>query len=277
MDISTLPRQQHKDLVAMLAGLEAIQAWIDENGCLVIGIGVLKGGTGKTTSTIFFALYLAIVLGLNVAVIDTDDNSQSVDNWHNIRDARGEDVKFTLYSYDPKDENAQDLDDMIEGLAANHQVILVDSGGAGKETYWEMCKVAHMLLLPVAPSGYEIARVRSSLRLADKSAKSKIEGDLQVTVFMVKCSGNNTLAQEQRPVLQNIVDTCETKFVSPTLAPEPFQISGSPDYPRSWETTPKRPQLQEFGQLFRFLMKDLVTEEAAEEEEATGETEEATV
>ncbi|MEU6362271.1 ParA family protein [Streptomyces albidoflavus] len=259
MDISTLPRQQHKKLMQALASLDEITLWIDENGCLVIGVGVLKGGTGKTTSTLFLALYLAIVLGLNVAVIDTDDNSQSVDNWHKIRDARDEEVPFTLYSYDPKDEESADLDDLIEQLKAVHQVVIVDIGGAGKETYWEMCKVANMVVLPVAPSGYEISRINASLRQAAKG--SKINPDLIVAVFMVKCSRNNTLAQEQRPVLQGIVDAQDSTKVNAILVPEELQISGAPHYPRSWETTPKRPHLQEFGQLLRYLMKPLTTNE----------------
>ncbi|MFH8483102.1 division plane positioning ATPase MipZ [Streptomyces sp. NPDC018055] len=261
MDISTLPRQQHKKLRAMLASVEEIKLWIDDHDCLVIGIGVLKGGTGKTTSTLFFALYLAIVLGLKVAVIDTDDNSQSVDNWHKIRDEREEEVPFTLFSYDPKDEESPDLDDLVESLKDQFQVIIVDTGGAGKEAYWEMCKAAHLMLLPVAPSGYEISRINASLRQAAKGTKAN--PDLRVMVFMVKCSGNNTLAQEQRPVLQRIVDTQDPALVNAMLVPEEFQISGSPDYPRSWETTPRRKELQEFGQLTKFLVKELVVGKVA--------------
>ncbi|MEV7675132.1 ParA family protein [Streptomyces sp. NPDC088752] len=254
MKTSTLPRQQHKKMLAQIASREEVLLWIDENGCLVIGIGVLKGGTGKTTSTIFLALYLAVTLGLKVAVVDTDDNSQSVDNWYQIREHRGEAVPFDIVSFDPKDEDA-DLDALIDSLKETHQIVIVDLGGAGKETYWEMCTVSNFVLLPVAPSGYEISRIRASLKQASKGAKAN--RDLRAAVFMVKCSGNNTLADEQRPVLEAILAE-DPAGVPTTLVPEQFQISGSPDYPRSWETTPKRAQLEEFGHLFRYLMKGLV-------------------
>jgi chromosome partitioning protein len=242
--------------MAQAASRDEIFAWLDENGCLVIGIGVLKGGTGKTTSAIFLALYLAIVLGLKVAVVDTDDNSQTVDAWYQIRESRDEEVPFDLVNYDPKDENGPDLDDVIEALKESYQVVIVDIGGAGKEAYWEMCKVANMVILPVAPSGFEISRLTASIRQATKGAKAN--PDLTVTVFLVKCSGNNTLADEQRPVLEAIVQSEDFSRVKAAVAPKEFQISGSPDYPRSWDTTPKRPHLEEFGLLFRHLMKGQV-------------------
>ncbi|MFJ4902850.1 division plane positioning ATPase MipZ [Streptomyces sp. NPDC088727] len=258
MKSSTLPRQQHKKLLEMVASYDEIRLWIDENGCLVIGVGVLKGGTGKTTSTIFLALWLAVVLGLSVAVIDTDDNSQTVDNWYRIREMMTppEKVPFDLYSYDPKDEDGPDLDDVIDELGQSHQVVIVDSGGAGKETYWEMCKSANLVILPVAPSGYETSRIKASLRQAAKGAKAN--SDLRVSVFLVKCSGNNSLAEEQRPLLEALIEAEDPAKVKAFMVPEEFQISGSPDYPRSWETTPKRAHLDEFGMLLRHLMKGLV-------------------
>jgi chromosome partitioning protein len=249
--------------MAQAASREEIFAWLDENGCLVIGIGVLKGGTGKTTSAIFLALYLSILLGLKVAVVDTDDNSQTVDNWYRIRENRVDDegnpapehVPFDLVNYDPKDEDGPDLDDVIEELKKSYQVVIVDIGGAGKETYWEMCKVANMVILPVAPSGFEISRIKASIRQAAKGTKAN--PDLAVSVFLVKCSGNNTLADEQRPVLEAIVKAEDPSRVKAAVVPKEFQISGSPDYPRAWETTPKRGHLEEFGLLFRHLMKGL--------------------
>lgn len=256
MKTTTLPRQQHKKLMAQLASREEILAWIDENGTLVIGSGVLKGGTGKTTSAIFLALYLAIILGLKVVVIDTDDNSQSVDNWHEIRENRNEHVPFDVFRYDPKDEDGPDLDDVIDALKESHQVVIVDIGGAGKETYWEMCKSAHLVLLPVAPSGYEVSRIRASIRQAAKGAKAN--SDLRVLVCMVKCDGRTTLPDEQRPVLEAIVASEGNGKVQVSLVPREFQISNSPEYPRSWETTPKRLALEEFGLLLRHVMKGFI-------------------
>lgn len=260
MKTSTLPRQQLKRL---LASQDEIRAWIDRNGCLVIGVGMLKGGTGKTTMTIFLALYLAAMLGLKVLVIDTDDNSQTVDNWYKIREARQEKVPFDLITYDAKDqdENAPDLDDVIDNFSANFDVIIVDSGGAGKEAYWELCQRAHMVLLPFAPSGFEWNRIAPTAKTAARGGKAN-ENRLKVFVCMVKCTGRNSLAADARPVVEAIMatkisDDVREKADIEFMAKD-FEISESPEYPRAWDETPKRTHLEEMGLLFRHAMKEVI-------------------
>lgn len=258
MKITTLPRQQHKELLSEFTlSITLIKDFIERVGCLIIGVGMLKGGTGKTTSSIFLALYISISLGLRVCIVDTDDNSQSVDNWYKVREQRDEELPFDLVTYDAKDPDGPDLDDVLEDLGGRYDVLIVDSGGAGKEAYWELCKTAHLILLPVAPSGYEIVRIAPTVKVANRGGKMN-ENELKILVYLIKCSGNNSLAEEQRGAVEAILGTIEKGKADIALVNENFEISGSPDYPRSWETTPRRNQLEEFGMLFRYAMKRVV-------------------
>lgn len=270
MSTSTLPRQNlHKTALSkaalVLASYEEIKIWIDKNGCLVIGIGMLKGGTGKTTMTIFVALYFALMLGLKVLVIDTDDNSQSVDEWYKVREQRPtpEEVPFSLITYDcdSRDADAPDLDDVINAHKNDFDVIIVDSGGAGKEAYWELCKTAHMVLLPLAPSGFEWNRIPATLKQAARGGKAN-EHRLKAFVCLVKCSGNNTLAEEGRPAIEAVLETKVDDEVRERIdlffPGEEYEISSSPDYPRAWNVTPKRTQLNEVGNLVRHALKEVV-------------------
>ncbi|WP_406485747.1 hypothetical protein [Streptomyces phaeochromogenes] len=59
---------RHKTLVKTTA-----HVW----DAFVIVVGMLKGGTGKTTSAWFIALYYAVVLGLPTLLLDADATSQS--------------------------------------------------------------------------------------------------------------------------------------------------------------------------------------------------------
>ncbi|MEU1824276.1 division plane positioning ATPase MipZ [Streptomyces abikoensis] len=259
MKTSTLPRQQFKRLLAeQTLSREQILEWIKTVRCLIIGIGMLKGGTGKTTSTIFLALYLSLCLGLKVCVVDTDDNSQSVDNWYKARERRTppEVVPFDIFTYDPKDEEGPDFEDVLEELSESFDVVLVDVGGAGKEAYWELCKSAHMVLLPVAPSGYETSRMAPTIKVAARGGRQN-PNTLKVFVTMIKCDRRTTLPQEQRAALEGALEAIDMDKlkVDVYFADKEFDISSSPDYPRSWETTPKIPQLGEYGLLFRHLMK----------------------
>lgn len=268
MRTSTLPRQQLKRL---LASQEEIKAWIDANGCLIIGVGMLKGGTGKTTMTIFIALYLSLILGLKVLVIDTDNNSQSVDNWYKVRENRVDDegnpapeeVPFNLVTYDcsNKAEDAPDLDVVIDSFRDEYDVLLVDSGGAGKVEYWELCQAAHMVLLPFGPSGFEWNRIAPTAKTAARGGKAN-GNRLKAFVCMVKCTGRNTLAADARPVVEAImaakIDDDIREKIDIVFVDKEFEISDAPEYPRSWDETPKRVHLEEVGLLFRHGMKEVI-------------------
>ncbi|MEU9405619.1 ParA family protein [Streptomyces sp. NPDC048281] len=260
MKTSTLPRQQLRKL---LASVDEIRIWINQNDCLVIGVGMLKGGTGKTTMTIFLALYLSLTLGLKVLVIDTDDNSQSVDNWLKVRENRQEKIPFDVTTYDAKDktEDAPELDDIIDSFREGYDVIIVDSGGAGKEAYWELCQSANLVLLPFAPSGFEWNRIPPTAKTAARGGKAN-ENRLKLFACMVKTTGRNTLAADARPVvdalMQAKIDDDTREKIDVFFVDEEFEISDSPEYPRSWDETPKRTHLEEVGLLFRHAMKEVI-------------------
>lgn len=257
MKTSTLPRQRLQEVTKRLMSRDEILKWVERLGCFIIGVGMLKGGTGKTTSTIYLALYLAKMLGLTVCVVDTDDNSQTVDNWYKVRERRGEEVPFDLVTYDPKDEDGPDFDDVLDELSKSYDVILVDVGGAGKETYWELSKTAHMLLLPMAPSGYETTRMPATLKQASRGGKQN-QNQFKVFMVLIKCDNRTTLPEEQLAALDGALEAIDVaQFrISVDLVGPDFLISNAPHYPRSWDLTPKTPDLEEYGVLFRYMMKE---------------------
>jgi chromosome partitioning protein len=264
---STLPRQRLQEVSRLMMSREEILERVKQLGCLIIGVGMLKGGTGKTTSTIYLALYLAKMLGLRVCVIDTDDNSQTVDNWYKVRERKNppEDVPFDLVTYDPKNEEGPDFDDVLEELSGSYDVILVDVGGAGKETYWELSKTAHMLLLPMAPSGFETTRMPATLKQASRGGKQN-PNRFKVFMVLVKCDNRTTLPDEQQAALEGALEALEATQqlrVPVDLVHEDFNISGATHYPRSWDHTPKTPDLEEYGVLFRYMMKQWAAAEVA--------------
>lgn len=65
--------------------LAAASAW----DAFVIVVGMLKGGTGKTTSAWFIALYYAVVLDLPTLLLDADATSQSAYDWFKVAQAAG--------------------------------------------------------------------------------------------------------------------------------------------------------------------------------------------
>lgn len=257
MSTKTLPRQEYKRLLReKTLPRDEILAWIRQAaGCLVIGVGMLKGGTGKTTSSIYIALYWAIVFDLKVCLVDTDSNSQSVETWYNLRKAEGAKVPFDLVVHDVGSSKGPDLETRITDLRDEYDVVVVDIGGGDKEAYWDLCTYANMLLLPCAPSGYETVRIPPSMKIALKAGKANenVSG-LNVFVIMVKCDSRTTLPEEQRAYLEAALGAMGQ---DDSLAEAAFQISNATHYSRSWEIIPSIKELEEFGLLMRHLMKEV--------------------
>lgn len=231
---------------------------------LIIAIGILKGGTGKSTTTLYAALWWAWKCGLKVCVVDTDENSQSLTTWYEMHKAMGDEIPFTLVEFDVS-KAAQGrgprLEDKLRELRREFDIVLVDLGGGDRETFGDACELAQVLLMPIAPSGWESSRLEATRVIANKHARLN-ETDLIATVILVKCSFKSSLPQETRYTLEHPIEG------DPFPLPHPyFDISQAPHHVRSWETMPRRSsELEEIGILMRHVMKDvmeMMLEEAA--------------
>src|SRR4051812_45955270 len=106
--------------------MEQKPAKLDLPQPLIITIGNLKGGVGKTTSAYFIACFFALVYGLRVLVIDADPLSQTGYSWFRKLIKAGIQVPFTLISF-PSPHVDDCVDDNAE--SGNYDVIIVDTGG----------------------------------------------------------------------------------------------------------------------------------------------------
>ncbi|MGW9067895.1 ParA family protein [Streptomyces yangpuensis] len=255
--------QTTRELRCLMASIEAIKQWIKERHTLVVGCGVLKGGTGKSTTILYLALWFAWSLGLKVGVIDTDNNSQSLGNWCRAHAALGEKIPFELIEHNPKDPNGPTLEKRIKQLRGSFDVLLVDLGGGDRETFTDFCILGDLLLMPSAPSGWETSRIQATLQTAARAARLNEHG-LTVYMFFVKCNFQTTLPEEQRAVLETDLSEIDEDFIPVPLVHPYFDISGTPHYVRSHEVIPRRSQLHEFGELMRHAMVEIMkVEEAA--------------
>lgn len=248
-----------RDMRRLVLGLPQIEeVLIALQQALVIGVGILKGGTGKSTSTLYMALWFAIVMRKRVCVLDTDSNSQSLSNWCAMHEAMGETIPFALVEHSVTDRKGPSLGQRLAKLRTEYDVVLVDIGGGDKEAYVDLCEYANLLLIPVAPSGWETSRLQASLETAQKAARLNDMG-LHVYVMMIKCNFTTTLPEEARAVLESPADG----MIPPPMMHPYFDVSGAPQYVRSWTETPKIRDLEEFGQVIRHAMTAIEIEETS--------------
>jgi chromosome partitioning protein len=254
--------KDERELLKLMAPVKAIVRWIKSRRGFVIGVGILKGGTGKSTTALYLALYFAIVLDLDVAVVDTDDNSQSLSRWVATHEAIGNKIPFTLIQHPARGADAISLKKRLRSLEGKHDVVIVDLGGGDKETFIELCARARLLLMPSAPSGWETDRIQATLQTAASAAVLNAEG-LDVYNFFVKGDFSTTLCDEEREAMSvDLIDEDEDFVLPPFLDPY-FDISKAPHHVRSWTVMPKRGDLEEWGQLIRHAMLGIIEEDAA--------------
>ncbi|MBF6164481.1 ParA family protein [Streptomyces gardneri] len=147
---------------------------------LVITLGNLKGGVGKTTSAFFLASYFASVHELRVLVIDADPLSQTGYSWYRRLVKGGIEVPFDLVAFP-----SRHVDDCITDNAADFDVIIVDAGGESAEIFKAAIPKSDELLLLTSVSPSEVKRVPSTFKAAEEAAAGS-DREIRVRVLMTK-------------------------------------------------------------------------------------------
>jgi chromosome partitioning protein len=167
------------------------------NGSLVIVIGMLKGGTGKTTSAVFLALEAAR-RGRDVELLDGDLTSQSAHDWANLARAAGQPLPFqvTRYPY------AEDIAEEITRRRAPGKVLVVDAGGGSAQFLEESCTQADALLMPLSPTAADARRLAATLTSAERAAaRNPSPAGLYVCCTLVKADRRTSQPRRWREQL----------------------------------------------------------------------------
>ncbi|MEV6767528.1 ParA family protein [Nocardia sp. NPDC051030] len=147
---------------------------------LVVTLGNLKGGVGKTTSAFFLASYFATVHELRVLVIDADPLSQTGYSWFRRLQKADIAIPFELIAFPSRHVN-----DCITDNAANYDVIVVDAGGESADIFKAAVPVSDELILVTSVSPSEVKRVPSTYRAAEEAAADSSRA-ISVRVLMTK-------------------------------------------------------------------------------------------
>ncbi|MET7363282.1 ParA family protein [Streptomyces sp. NPDC005562] len=255
-------KPDEKGLRRLVAPTKSVAKWLKTRKDFVIGVGVLKGGTGKSTTALYLALYFALVLNLDVVIVDTDDNSQSISRWVLQHEALGHTIPFKVIVHPRTGADAISLKKRLKSLEGKHDVVIVDLGGGDKETFIDLCARARLLLMPSAPSGWETDRIQATLQTAASAAVLNTEG-IAVYNFFTKCDFGTTLAEEEREAMAVDLSDEDEDFVPPPFLHPYFDVSKAPHHVRSWTVMPKRSDLDEWGLLVRHAMLGIIEEEEA--------------
>lgn len=153
----------------------------DARRALVIVVGMLKGGSGKTTSAMFMALAYSL-RDRRVLVLDGDQTSQSAYDWSRLAEAGGEPLPYPVERY-PFEDIADHIRQIRE---AEYDVVIVDAGGGSATYLEEAVSAADLVFIPLAPAGADARRIDATLASATRGAdrNRNAEGVAAVVVLV---------------------------------------------------------------------------------------------
>ncbi|UQN10666.1 ParA family protein [Deinococcus sp. QL22] len=155
-----------------------------------IAILSLKGGVGKTTTSLYLAT-VAAQAGQAVTIVDAD-SEHSAHRW-----AAHAQLPFEVIQGEP-DRLAR----QVKAAQAGGRTVIIDTPPNSRELLLRAGGLADIALVPVAPTGLEVDRLRPTLELlADLQAQRE---DLDVAVLLTRYNPRRRLAREAEEALEGL-------------------------------------------------------------------------
>jgi chromosome partitioning protein len=156
---------------------------------LIVSVVNLKGGVGKTTTALYFA-EAAKEEGHTPVVIDADSERSALE-WSS---QGGLSFEVVAAHKDALARQARNLEK--EG-----KVVIIDTPPNNRETLWAASAVADHVVVPVAPTGVDVNRLRATLEvLLDVEAT---KGELDTSILFTRWDKRKRLAREAAELLES--------------------------------------------------------------------------
>ncbi len=209
---------------------------------MIVVIGGIKGGTGKTTIATNLAV-LRAASGRKVLLVDADEQ-KSTAIFSSQRDALGIETKWTTIQLAGKTLHSQLL-----RFKPDYQDIIVDVGGRDTSSQRSALLIADLYVLPFNPASYDIwtmSEVRDIIRDM-KTANNK----LRSIVFINRADPKGSDNEESI----NILEECEEfECLKMTIGNrKTFRSSSSNGLGVSEVKNPDRKAIQEMRDLYEYI------------------------
>lgn len=159
----------------------------------IISLVSLKGGVGKTTSTMHLAA-VAAREGHSVTVLD-GDNEHSALHWSQLAEQLGK-LPFTVLACEERTVISQARDLQNQGVT-----VFIDTPPNDRALLMKAAGIADHILVPVAPTGIDLDRLRGTLQLLSDTGDMG-HRDLDIAILLVRFVARKALAREAEEVLK---------------------------------------------------------------------------
>lgn len=186
---------------------------------MLLTVGGLKGGLGKSTTAWFLGTGLAATG--RTLLVDADPASQSLYGWY----LRAVDNK-ELMPFDLQPWSTPDLARKLRGMLDRYDHILIDSGGETSRLFNLACQVTGELLIPVGPYTAELERLPATFAAAIEAEQEAGE-PVTPRILLVKVDGRTNNGRDARAYLDGLglpVMAATVRFSVPDYARTPGHV-----------------------------------------------------
>ena len=214
---------------------------------MIVVVGGIKGGSGKTTVAIHLAVLCAHA-GWDVVLIDADDQETATD--------------FTILRHARRAEGAGYTSLQLTGpavrteaqrLAAKYDHLIIDTGGRDTTSQRAALTVADVLLVPFLPRSFDVWTLEKAASLIDEMRL--VNPALRAYAFLNRTDPRGQDNLEAAEVLQ---DTPALRFLdTPLGARKAFSNAAAQGRAVTELTPPDRKASEEILTLFRALFDSI--------------------
>lgn len=154
---------------------------------MVIGVVSLKGGSGKTTSSIFLATCAALK-GRGVTLVDADEEQSSL-AW----------ARFAELPFETVPAERDSLARQVRSLSESGDVV-IDTPPNNREMLMRTAMLADLIVVPVKPTGMDVDRLMPTLELLRDAEATR--GALDVAILFTQWDGRRVLSREATEALE---------------------------------------------------------------------------
>lgn len=167
---------------------------------MIICVGGQKGGTGKSTTAVCLAAWLA-GQGRDVLLVDANSAQGTASNWAERRSADESLPRLTCI------EKSGNIYETIRDMAKKYDDVIIDSGGQDSKELRTALPTSHLLLTPTRPSQADIETLVYVADLVDKSRD--FNPGLEARILITNAPPNPAikLVQEAKDLLAELSET----------------------------------------------------------------------